>query len=168
MYPGANALEFLSLVQIIVECLLQWDQENHKSKGTGIFGQTDTYGSAFEEQGKETLHMHMMIWVKNYNLFFNFFLKDGTIDETMRASLLHYVNMVMCSSYELWSDDIIKHDMIQGNDDSKCSGTVTEVDPQTIRDSRSKDLSHDIKGKLLICSDCGKKFHTKTLIHSFI
>ena len=49
MYPGANAIEFWSLVQIVIEGLLQWNMKDHKRKGTGIFGDTDAFGSTFKE-----------------------------------------------------------------------------------------------------------------------
>ena len=69
----------------------------------------------------------------------------------MRTSLLNYVNIFLSSSYELFesSDEIIKHQIIQGNGHPTCSGIIEQVDPQTIKDSQSKDLCHEIKGKIL-------------------
>ena len=109
--------------------------------------------------------MHMMIWVKSLQFVLEIvFLKDGTINETMRTSLLNYVDMVMSSSYELFesSDEIIKHQMLQRNEHPTCSGIIEQVDPQTIRDSQSNDLCHEIKGELLQCSECGEKNYNNT------
>ena len=122
LYPEANALEFWPLVQIIARCLLQWNQDNNKSKGRGFFGQIDAYGSAFEEQEKENLYMHMMIWVKPLQMLLEeMFCDDGTINEAIQKSLLNYINIVMSSSYELFesSDEIIKHHMFQGKEKRK-------------------------------------------------
>ena len=72
--------------------------KDHKRKGTGIFGDTEAFGSAFEEQGKETLHVHMMVWVgalqKGLERLFN---TDGSVNDEMKFSLLNYVNLIMSS-----------------------------------------------------------------------
>ena len=34
-----------------------------KEKEQEIFGDTDEFGSAFEDQGKASLHVHMMVWI---------------------------------------------------------------------------------------------------------
>jgi hypothetical protein len=74
--PGACSLEFKSVMQIVVECILRWDIKEKTSKGKGILGTVLAFFAADEEQGRKTLHRHWQIWVKE-------------IDETLRNCLFH-------------------------------------------------------------------------------
>ena len=35
------------------------------TKNKGIFGEVEAYCAAIEEQGRKTLHTHILIWLKN-------------------------------------------------------------------------------------------------------
>ena len=50
MYPGACALEYKSIVQIVINCLFQWDSDKQKG-GLGVFGTLEAHCVAHEEQG---------------------------------------------------------------------------------------------------------------------
>ena len=63
-YPGACSLEYQNLMQIVIECLLNWDMSTNCSKGPGIFGETIAFARADEEQGRGSLHGHWQIWIK--------------------------------------------------------------------------------------------------------
>ncbi len=73
-HPGACSLEFQNVMQIIMDCMLRWDSKNQTSKGKGILRTVLEFSAADEEQGRETLHPHWQIWVKEY-------------DQTLRNSL---------------------------------------------------------------------------------
>ena len=53
--PGACSLEFQSVMQILTECLLRWDDKTRTSKGKGILGTVKVF-TANEEQWRKTLH----------------------------------------------------------------------------------------------------------------
>ncbi len=55
-YPGTCSLEFQSVIQIFMECLLRWDTKTQTSKGKGILGTVIAFVGADEEQGCKTLH----------------------------------------------------------------------------------------------------------------
>ena len=82
---------------------------------------------------RNSAYKHDIFGLKLQLVLERLFCKDGIIDETMRTSLLNYVNIVISSSFELFesSDDIIKHEMIIHN-----SGIAVQIDHQTIRDSQ--------------------------------
>ncbi len=73
---GACSLEFQSVMQIVVECMLCWDIKKKTSKEKGRLGTVLAFFAADEEQGRKTLHCHWQIWVKE-------------IDGTLRNCLLH-------------------------------------------------------------------------------
>ncbi len=54
--PGACSLEFQSVMQILIECILQRDTKKKKSLGKGILGTVVAFSAADEEQGRKTLH----------------------------------------------------------------------------------------------------------------
>ncbi len=66
-HPGACSLEFQTVMQILMECMLQWDVTKKTTKGKGIFGIVVAFSAADEEQGRKTLHHHWQIWVKEIN-----------------------------------------------------------------------------------------------------
>ncbi len=69
-YPGACSLEFQSVMQILMECLLRWDTKTQTAKGKGILGTVVAFAGAY------ALHRHWQIWVKEIN-------------QTVRDSLFH-------------------------------------------------------------------------------
>jgi hypothetical protein len=48
-------------MQILMECMLQWDVTKKTSKGKGILGTVVAFSVAGEEQGRKTLHHHWQI-----------------------------------------------------------------------------------------------------------
>jgi hypothetical protein len=61
-HPGACSLEFQSVMQIRMECVLQWDVTKKTTKGKGILGTVVAFSAADEEEGRKTLHRHLQIW----------------------------------------------------------------------------------------------------------
>jgi hypothetical protein len=75
-HPGACSLEFQSVMQILMECMLRWDIKKKTSKRRGILGTVLASFAADEEQGRKTLYRHWQIWVKE-------------IDKTLRNCLFN-------------------------------------------------------------------------------
>jgi hypothetical protein len=66
-HPGACSLEFQSVMQILMECMLRWDIKKQTSKGKGILSTVVAFSAADEEQDRKTLHQHWQIWVTEIN-----------------------------------------------------------------------------------------------------
>ena len=71
-FPGAAALSFDRLVRLFITHLLAWDTKKGRphldEKGQrmkGIFGETLAFFGPFEEQGRLSLHVHLLIWIRN-------------------------------------------------------------------------------------------------------
>lgn len=58
--PVAGARFFHFMVQLFVKHLLKWGDPDNKR---GIFGHTDAYYGTVEQQGRMTLHLHILIWI---------------------------------------------------------------------------------------------------------
>ena len=65
-YPGACVLEYKSIVQIVINILIGWNDKT-KSGTNGIFGVPLVYADCCEEQARYTLHSHISVWIENFN-----------------------------------------------------------------------------------------------------
>jgi Helitron helicase-like domain at N-terminus len=61
-YPGLCALNFDYLLDIVLERIV--GANDNKS---GLFGTLDAYGVAVEEQGRKTLHAHILVYISGWN-----------------------------------------------------------------------------------------------------
>jgi hypothetical protein len=62
--PGAAALAFHRSVQIFVRHAVGYDLVHHTAvTGGGLFGVPIAVFGAVEEQGRGSLHLHMMVWI---------------------------------------------------------------------------------------------------------
>jgi hypothetical protein len=115
--PGACALVFQSVMQIVVECMLRWDIKKKTSKGKGILGTVLAFFAADEEQGRKTLHRHWQIWVKGINETLQncLFHEDDTARDIVRKTSCKHIDNVLTASYG--SEFRITHKCIkEGND----------------------------------------------------
>jgi hypothetical protein len=58
--PVAGARFFHFMVQLFIKHLLRWMDEEGRS---GIFGPTSGFFGTVEQQGRMTLHLHVLIWI---------------------------------------------------------------------------------------------------------
>src|SRR6266849_2032754 len=64
--PVAGARFFHFMVSTFIEHVLGVAESEHKTKRqTGLFGKTSAYYGTVEQQGRLTLHLHMLLWIKN-------------------------------------------------------------------------------------------------------
>ena len=71
-YPGFCALDYENVMRIVIEIFLGWDRKKGVNKpNVGIFGDVEAYVVATEEQGRKTLHGHILVWVKNWSTILN-------------------------------------------------------------------------------------------------
>ncbi len=87
-HPGACSLEFQSVMQILMECMLQCVVKKKTMKGKGILGTVVAFSAADEEQGRKTLHRHWQIWVIEINQIGQncLFHEDVTIRDRARKT----------------------------------------------------------------------------------
>ena len=82
-------------MEIAFKCLFGWDPGRQRGK-RGLFGIMEAFCRAEEEQGRGSLHSHILIWVKNFgHLRRLLFARDEKTRALARASYIKYVNSVM-------------------------------------------------------------------------
>jgi hypothetical protein len=119
-------LEFQSIMQILMECMLRWDVKKKTTRRKGILGTVVAFSAADEGQGRKTLHRHWQIWVTEINQTVQncLFHEDITIRDRARKTFCQQINNVITASYGaelcithncLNENNVVvcKHDMVQ-------------------------------------------------------
>jgi hypothetical protein len=100
-YPGASAFDFSAILNIVISDILGWDEENGCStEEGGAFGKIDAFSGAIEEQGRKTLHVHMLLYIKDLSKLLEGLQEVHPRTEQRRhtelkRALKAYVNSVM-------------------------------------------------------------------------
>ena len=88
------------MTHIITESLLQWDIDNKKPKKKEYL-ETLKHFLATEEQGKGTLHGHMLIWIKSLSdLRQHLFNDNGEINEEIINEIIKYFEPIKTTSFD--------------------------------------------------------------------
>ena len=168
MYPGACALVYESLMQIVIECLLGWNSEEQRGGqvgGEGIFSILEAWARTDEEQGRKTLHGHWLLWVRNINEIREaLHSKDLAQREAARQSFLQYVDKVICAHYD--SDFVVDHECQHGVVSGTAADMFKEVDVHTYREARHKDACLKHKGRLMFCPECKQRYSPEEVIRA--
>ena len=64
-FPGVCAYHFEVALEMILREVVGWDTETNAARREGgLFGRPSAYTVSVEEQGRGTLHAHILIWIK--------------------------------------------------------------------------------------------------------
>jgi len=66
-HPGICAYYFELVMDSIIEDVIGWDLANQRpTEMPGLFGTPEAFSMAVEEQGRDSLHSHFQVWIKEY------------------------------------------------------------------------------------------------------
>ena len=65
-YPGLCAEEYGRIMDLVIKHLFGWDEANTKSEKIGLFGKVLAWCIATEEQGRKSLHGHILLFMKDW------------------------------------------------------------------------------------------------------
>ena len=164
-YPGACSIFYQSVMQQVYK-LLGWDPVRKRATGKGIFGEPEAIFHADEEQSRNTLHAHFLIWIKNFSKVREaLFHEDERICEEARDIMKKYVDSVFCSDYDYSSSLPVIHEECESC--FPVNDLFEETDDlQELRDARNKHFCLDIEGKILKCKCCGSKVSSSDLFNA--
>jgi hypothetical protein len=63
--PVSGARYFHKMVELFVSCMLGYQGDERTASSRGLFGEVADYYGTVEAQGRLTLHLHCLIWLKN-------------------------------------------------------------------------------------------------------
>ena len=128
-------------------------------------GKVLAFELADKEQGRNTLHRHWQIWVKepNKNLKDQLFDKDPSVKDEVRCKCCEHFDNGMSTSYG--KDLKFMHKCKNKGTEKVATDFADNIyqdrDSLIFPNARHKDLCYEIKGKVMQCKDCGH--HTKTI-----
>jgi hypothetical protein len=168
-FPGACAREFDSLLRIVLSELIGWEGLKHKRNG--IFGWVNAYAVGVEEQGRTSLHGHIILWILNYlNLQQNLFSTDANVRERSREEVIKYLDQVLSSTFDILQEEVINGVHGEGETCSTLdASTIIEgVSLQNLREMRHRELLKKHKGKVVSCNNCKKKWDTAEVVQGVL
>jgi hypothetical protein len=159
MFPGASAFDFSAIFDIVISDILGWDEENRCSFSYGgAFGVIDAFSGAVEEQGRKTLHAHMLVFIKDLSglLLGLQKLSPNTHRHTkLKAELRSYIDNIMSTHLHRPTTKCnlsFKHDC-----STRRTSPPQPVEPEVLRANRHKRGCVAIKGSITVCPKCGLK-----------
>jgi Helitron helicase-like domain at N-terminus len=167
-YPGLAAMTFEMQLRILMSEVIGWDIEKNCPTGKmGFFGEPYALLFAVEEQGRNTLHVHMIIWIKWYNMIQqNFFHGKTSYEKEVAESVLRTYHE-HCTSTEFFPKT--KRELVKAFD-HVCDVPLRRREPpqivtdQELRNLRNKLGFKDSKGKFAQCRHCHKSWSYEELV----
>jgi hypothetical protein len=87
-FPGASALAFERFLEVLVQIIIGWDEVSMSStKEGGLFGHPRAFFMAIEEQGRLSLHDHILIWLHGHDR-----LRERLLQEDGVAQMQAYLD----------------------------------------------------------------------------
>ena len=168
-YPGACAREFDSLLRIVVSNLIGWEGRCQKHKG--IFGKILAHSIGVEEQGRTTLHGHIILFVHRFQILQQQIFSDREdVREKAIAELQKYMSLVLSSLFEINEDEIhgCLHKSKNTVESKTCDGQLIGVSLQNLREMRHRELLKKHRGKMLTCNKCHEMWDSTDVINGAI
>jgi hypothetical protein len=162
-YPGLCAMAFDDLLDIVLEEVMGWDRRLGRGTGRrGLFGTCIALSFGVEEQGRKTLHVHLIAWTREMQQLYKRLLSDNSNErQSARASLA------------LQFDDVLNTEMFGNPSSDKTTKKkfldvfdhVCEIDkadrelPKVVFEQQLRNLRHKYghqsqNGLFLYCSHC--------------
>ena len=178
MYPGLCALEYKSVMEIVLLDLLGWDIKNKKPREDengnvvgGIFSILEAWALSDEEQGRKTLHGHLIAHIRNFHTLCKLlFHAQESVRKAVRKIFKEYASKIMSVSLEMQflkgepsSSTLIFPHKTESN--QECSGQLKEVGMQQIRDMHHQMKCLNMKGIVANCDTCHQEFSTADIVN---
>ena len=172
--PGICAFFFEEVLNIIIEEVLGWDISKGRRLKTGMFGDTEAFLIAIEEQGRSTLHGHIQVWIRKFSeLREQLCSESRPIKRKAEKELCDEIDTLTsctlcsfkCKYYEIASN--FPHEDCK---ERKCTRRKKPkiVDDQNLRNLRHIHGQNNNGGKFAYCPQCTKSWTNEQFIESFL
>jgi Helitron helicase-like domain at N-terminus/PIF1-like helicase len=174
-FPGICALFFELALNIIIREVIGWDEKkNMQLLGeNGLFGDVAAFSLSVEEQGRRTLHAHILLWVTDLNK-----TREGLFSTTKRAQEYATTKIVkvidsIASSKCFYNDTPTLHISRRCNAfPHECTvvATNTREPPVIVSDQELRYLRCKRKQDsfLSYCTHCTKTWNSTDFLSSYL
>ena len=158
-FPGASAFDFSAIFNIVIADILGWDEKKRcPFPYGGAFGDIDGFSGAVEEQGRKTLHAHMLVFIKALSEMLLALQKNapGTVRHILlKTKLRKYIDNIM--STRLHRNPIKCQVSFKHECSTRFGAPPQPVKPEVLRANRHKRGCVAIQGAITTCPKCDLK-----------
>jgi len=179
--PGLCAEEYRRIMDVVTSRLFRWDSTSQTAQGTGAFGELLGWTLATEEQGRKTLHGHMLLFVKNWKDVLKTLQTrqkdDREFQQTSKSALDFYRSICSASLFNdfasvdgvLNKQSVFHHECSRERRRPKAMRYTCEpVADQILREMRHKQLCHEHGGHIATCLKCKHRFTINDVVSTAI
>jgi hypothetical protein len=179
-HPGLCAEEYERIIQLVIKHIFNWDEVEQKNKGVGLFAEIMAWCIATEEQGRKSLHAHILLFIKDWQRILRILQRRRKVDdgedisyqEAVATTKRLYKNA--CSA-ELFADfepnmplsekPPFHHENCRGKRRGDVMRfTVQAVPDDQLRAMRHKRLCHEYNGQIATCLRCKLPFTVNDIV----
>ena len=173
-YPGLCAEDYIAITEVFLKHVLQWDAETESARKEGLFGFTEAFTQATEEQGRKTLHGHFLVWIKGWNdLLHRVMERSAHKPPDQKEALLSLRDYVRhCASAKMFEDfepnnplsetPLFKHEGCKSGRSARKNRhlqfAVKPIDEIQMAEMRRADKCFEHRGHIATCSHCNRAF----------
>ena len=164
------------MLDVVIYELFGWDlvKEAPRDNFDSVFGKPSAFCMGIEEQACHSLHVHILLWIKEINEL-QIALCSGisTVEEQQKAKLLimqYFDNVASCSLV-----DFPDSKMVQKYFDHDCNchwlhrRQFQAVEDQELRNLRHRAYySQDKNRHIMNCQHCGKGWSAEDIVLSYM
>lgn len=169
-YPGIAAMNFDAMLDVLFEEAICWDRDNKCPNGKkGLFGEVEGVAYAVEEQGRKTLHCHIILWIKGYSyLKRQMFFGDVHTQAQAKTTMARYCDRIAGTKFFPNKVQEIKKAFAHECEVEVGERKIPETVPlQNLRWMRHKKGCKDAGGVFATCPDCDKKWTYEELVSDY-
>ena len=176
-YPGVCAYFFEIVLDIIIRDVLKWNKTKNVPIGStpSIFGNINAISVSIEEQGRRTLHAHLLLWVHELNETRN--KMYSCTEKTMRKAAKIIIDKVddLCSSKMFFNGKTVRHlpttlqrtfpHQCTSENEGQLKNYPSSVPDQQLRNLRCKQPHTD---SAFYCESCQTQWTATGIVTSYL
>ena len=179
-YPGIAALAFEEVLNIVMKEVVGWDCDSNKATDEdGLFGRCYACTYAVEEQGRKTLHVHILIWTHKLRDLFKKLNSEGRKSRAAtRKQIANFFDSIATTELiKSTTNDKPQKQKLKQATMHNCTERVSRkrklpevVSEQELRNLRHMDGYAACNGAFVKCPHCteGGTFTNEQLIERFL
>lgn len=145
-YPGLCAFNFESLMDVVLDKIV-----GDNPTRTGIFGKLEAYGMAVEEQGRKTLHAHILVYTTDWGrVMEGLHSNDARRRKWAEKQVTEFVDRVISTELTPNGTEVQKC--------PNCKADLTYADDQRLRNLRHRHGCRYEKGIFAACNTCRTEY----------
>jgi AAA domain/Helitron helicase-like domain at N-terminus len=175
--PGFAAGNYEMLLNILLEEVIGWDKRGQRpTEKEGLFGMCEALCLALEEQGRKSLHGHMLLWIKHFSTLrkLMFFARREEERNKAKDTVLHFHDRI-CTTKLFDTETPAANYSLKKSFDHECSVKIVSnrelpvvVSNQSLRNLRHIHGYKHEEGIFAYCPHCTQKWTYEQMVANYV